>query len=416
MLVELINKIKQEPRTTKKIELLREYSDQQSIKKLLFYAYSNTILFNVTSSGIKVSGMGLNNNINLDFFEKLIKINGRNNKLELVRSEIRNYTKDAAQVVLNVIDKDLNIGINRKIINTAFKEELIPDFALMLAFKQDEKRWTNAFAELDWCYYNVKVDGIRCVCEVKSQQEINFFSRDGKELQPFLIERIREEILLNYSLFDGCILDGEIYSNNFQKLMRVVNRKNVTMDSVYIRNSVKFKIFDLLNFEHLQLSARVYAMEQIKQKLDSNVVTFINYYKVKTDYKLISAIARKYIDSGAEGIIIKHPYKEYERKRSNYWLKFKDKNTIDLTILDVFEGELGTQFEGSLGGFVLKYKNTELRCGSGFTEEERKYFWENKYDIIGKICEISYMEETKTGSLRHPVFETIRTDKGESDE
>lgn len=416
MLVELIEAIRNEPRSTKKIELLRNYPDQNSLKVLLWYAYSNDVIFNITSNGVKIPGYGFVEEIDLLFFETLKNISGRNDKLKALAMELRRYTTRASKLILNVIDKDLNIGINRKLINKAFGEELIPDFPVMLAFKQDEKRWTNNFSDTDWCYYNVKIDGIRCICDVKSREEINFYSRDGKELQPFLTDRIKAEILANYELFEGNKLDGEIYSNNFQQLMRVVNRKNVTMDSIYIRNSVKYKIFDVINWGNEPLINRVMLMNDMSEKLISNCISFIKYFKVKKDYPLISAIARKYINLGAEGIIIKHPLSKYEPKRSNFWLKFKDKNTIDLEILDTFEGEKGTQFENSLGGFVLKYKNTTVRCGSGFTESERKEFWEIKKELIGKICEISYMELTKTGSLRHPVFETIRTDKGVSDE
>jgi len=416
MLVEVIEAIRNEPRSTKKIELLRSYPDQDRLKLLLWYAYSNDVVFNVTNNGVKIPGYGFVEEIDLLFFETLQKLSGRNDKLKAIAMELRRYTARASKLILNVIDRDLNIGINRKLINKAFGEELIPDFPVMLAFKQDEKRWINNFSDTDWCYYNVKIDGVRCICDVKSKEEINFYSRNGKELQTFLTDRIKADILTNYELFEGNKLDGEIYSNNFQQLMRVVNRKNVTMDSIYIRNSVKYKIFDVINWGNEPLANRVMLMNNMSEKLNSNCISFIKYFKVKKDYPLISSIARKYIDLGAEGIIIKHPLSKYEAKRSNFWLKFKDKNTIDLEILDTFSGEKGTQFENSLGGFILKYKNTTVRCGSGFTESERKEFWEKRKEIIGKICEISYMELTKTGSLRHPVFETIRTDKGESDE
>ncbi len=411
MLVELIQRIRNESRNTKKIELLRNYPDQKSLKLLLWYAYSNSVTFNITSNCIKIPGYGFIDEIDLSFFENLQKLSSRNDKLKAIMTELRIYTSRAAHLILNVIDKDLNIGINRKLINKAFGEELIPDFPVMLAFKQDEKRWLSNFSDIDWCYYNVKIDGIRCICDVKNREEINFYSRDGKELQSFLTDRIKADILTNYKLFKGNKLDGEIYSNNFQQLMRIVQRKNVTMDSVYIRNSVKYKIFDLINISDKSLENRVMIMSDMSEELKSNCISFIKYFKVKKDYPLISAIARKYIDLGAEGIIIKHPLSKYEPKRSNYWLKFKDKNTLDLKIIGMFEGEKGTQFENSLGGLILKYKNSELRCGSGFTEDERKEFWDKKEELIGKTCEISYMEETKTGSLRHPVFETIRIDK-----
>ena len=75
-----------------------------------------------------------------------------------------------------------------------------------------------------------------------------------------------------------------------------------------------------------------------------------------------------------------------------------------------YKVEENTKYENTLGGLILDYNGSELRCGSGFTDEERDEIWKMGNDVIGMMCEISYMEETKTGSLRHPVFERFRFD------
>jgi DNA ligase-1 len=416
-LVRLLNEIKNEPRTSVKVKLLREYSNQDELERFLVYAYSNREIFGLTSTGLRVPWVyGLNEDIPFDLFEKIKVTPGRNDKTKLLRDGLTLRKKEVIDYILKAIDKDLNIGINRKLINTAFNKEVIPDFGCMLAFKQDEKRFNNEFGKLEWCYYNVKVDGIRAVVTVQSSDIIEFKSRDGKELQPFLVENIKSEIARNIVHFIGLELDCEISSTHFQKLMRIVNRKNVDMSSIYIRNTTKLSIFDIKSLGHLPLIERVAFMETLEKKIDSSKIKFLKYFKVKMDYNLIASIARKYIVAGAEGIIIKNPHSLYQTKRSNSWLKFKDKNTIDLKIIGYYPGEPGTEFEHCLGGIILKYKNTELRCGSGFSEKERVEFWTIKEELLDKITEISYMEETKTGSLRHPVFERFRFDKETTDD
>ncbi|MCK9319368.1 hypothetical protein [Methanoculleus sp.] len=416
-LIRLLNEIKNEPRTSVKVKLLREYSNQDELERFLVYAYSNREIFGLTSAGLRIPwAYGLNEDIPFDIFEKIKVTPGRNDKAKLLRDGLTLRKKEVIDYILKAIDKDLNIGINRKLINTAFGKEVIPDFGCMLAFKQDEKRFNRAFSDLEWCYYNVKVDGIRAVVTVQSSDIIEFKSRDGKELQPFLVENIKSEIARHIEQFIGLELDCEISSTHFQKLMRIVNRKNVDMSSIYIRNTTKLSIFDIKSLGHLPLFERVAFMEALEKKIDSPKIKFLKYFKVKMDYNLIASIARKYIAAGAEGIIIKNPYSSYQTKRSNDWLKFKDKNTIDLKIIGYYPGEPGTEIEHCLGGIILKYKNTELRCGSGFSEKERVDFWTIKEELLDKITEISYMEETKTGSLRHPVFERFRFDKETTDD
>lgn len=416
-LTKLIEEVKNQPRTSIKINILRGYENQEELQKFLKYAYSNREIYGITSSAIKTQWRyGIDDTIPFELFEKIKTISGRNDKIEYVKKTLNLKRKEVIEYVLKALDKDLNIGINRKLINRAFEKELVPDFGCMLAFKQDEKRFNIAFRHLEWCYYNVKVDGIRAIVQVHSADKIEFYSRDGKELQSFLVEDIKREIVNNIEHFIGLELDCEISSSHFQKLMRIVNRKNVDMSSIYIRNTTKLNIFDIITLGHLPLEQRVKYMEDMSKKFKSNKIKFLKYFKVKLDYNLIAAIARKYISLGAEGIIIKNPNAIYQTKRCNDWLKFKDKNTIDLKLIGYYPGEPGTNYAHCLGGFILKYKNTELHCGSGFKEEEREKYWLEKEDLLDKIVEISYMEETRTGSLRHPVFERFRFDKENPDD
>lgn len=66
----------------------------------------------------------------------------------------------------------------------------------------------------------------------------------------------------------------------------------------------------------------------------------------------------------------------------------------------------------------MKYKGNEVKVGSGFTDEQREYFWKNKDNLTGVLCEVKYKEISQdkgTGldSLQFPVFVGLRTDKTE---
>jgi len=70
-----------------------------------------------------------------------------------------------------------------------------------------------------------------------------------------------------------------------------------------------------------------------------------------------------------------------------------------------------------LGNIVCDYKGFECRVGSGFSDEQRSYYYDNPTEIIGKIVTVKYKEETKNKqggvSLQFPVFQCVRFDKSE---
>jgi DNA ligase-1 len=56
-----------------------------------------------------------------------------------------------------------------------------------------------------------------------------------------------------------------------------------------------------------------------------------------------------------------------------------------------------------------------VRVGSGLSDEDRAYFWNNQDKIIGKYITVKYFEtstDSKTGleSLRFPIYMRVRED------
>jgi len=105
-------------------------------------------------------------------------------------------------------------------------------------------------------------------------------------------------------------------------------------------------------------------------------------------------IAQAVWDAGEEGLII--------HTNDGVRHKVKQKHTVDLPIIGIIPGK--GKHKGRMGAIL-----TEMgKVGTGFTDEDRERIDES---YIGKIVECSYMELTKDGKLRMPVFERIREDK-----
>lgn len=114
-----------------------------------------------------------------------------------------------------------------------------------------------------------------------------------------------------------------------------------------------------------------------------------------------------------EGLIVNLDV-PYKRKRHNGILKVKRFYTMDLPIVGCEEGT--GRLSGTLGAFVLDFNGNKVNVGSGFSDEQRQDFWNQRDNIVGTLCEVKYKEvsyDKKTGlsSLQFPVFVTLRADK-----
>ena len=121
------------------------------------------------------------------------------------------------------------------------------------------------------------------------------------------------------------------------------------------------------------------------------------------------------IINGHEGIMIKDPNSFYECKRSTTWLKSKPFIEISLKVSDFEEGT--GRNTGRLGAIIAEGEDEgkffKLNIGSGFTDEQRLQYWEEKNDLIGQVVEvradsISKGQDGSHWSLRFPRFKTFR--------
>lgn len=111
-----------------------------------------------------------------------------------------------------------------------------------------------------------------------------------------------------------------------------------------------------------------------------------------------------------EGLMYRNALAPYEYKRSKNLLKIKKMEDIELKLLDMEEGT--GRHEGRLGAFIVEYKDSFVKIGSGFSDEQRTEYWNNKDKYIGEYVKTQYFEKTTNQegkpSLRFPVFVSFR--------
>ena len=275
---------------------------------------------------------------------------------------------------------------------------------------------------------DTKMDGNRCLTILwPSENKVQQFSRNGKELVnfPIIVEQFKKVL---HIFSEPMVIDGEIMSSSFQDLMKQVRRKTDIQTA-----DATLNIFDWIPLNQflegmgkesqLLRSKKLKAWYEINQNHISNIL-FLEYEEVDLDsedgQKRLSELIVLAAENGAEGIMVKDIDAVYECKRGKNWLKIKPNITVDLKIINLVLGEKGTKNENCLGAILCegydKGKNIKVSVGSGFTDEQRISFWENRKFLIGRIMEIradaiTKAENNEYYSLRFPRFERFREDK-----
>jgi len=324
-----------------------------------------------------------------------------------------------------ILQKDMRCGLSEKTINNVakknnFDEYTIPVFACQLAQDSElHKKKLNGEKFLE-----VKLDGVRVITILYPNGKVDMFSRNGKELNNFNIlqEELREKLRMNL-VDEALVIDGEVVSKNFQELMKQIHRKEVVQN----QDATLF-IFDFLPLEKFKegfykktYRSRTLSLEKWYYEFvqNSDKIKLIEKKLINLDSSEGLSIFKNFnneaIIQGYEGIMIKDPESFYECKRSTTWLKLKPVIEISLEVKDFEEGT-GRNL-GKLGAIIAEGTDNgkffKLNIGSGFSDEQRESFWEDKHKLIGQIVEIkadsiSKSQDGEYWSLRFPRFKCFR--------
>lgn len=315
-----------------------------------------------------------------------------------------------------MVTKKFRLGCDKKVVNSVIPN-LIPQWEVQQAYPISEK---NEPKDGDWFALSQKLNGTNC-----GWYKGKLISRQGK---PFIgLDHIVKD-LQRLARIENLFINGELIRKNYDNLP---DNENFQIGTGIInsddsdKSCIKFVIYEIIPVEEFENgeSSLTYRHRRIQllnpftvaiSRLDTDNLEVVPLVYEGTDKSVIQPLLEKADADGWEGLMLNKDT-TWKNKRNNGILKIKSFHHADIRCTGVVEGD--GKYKGMLGLINCDYKGFNLGVGSGFTDEQRRYYWEHPNEIIGKIVQIKYKGETsnKNGgvSVQFPIFEAIRTDKDE---
>jgi DNA ligase-1 len=409
--IDVLEKLSQTPSHNEKAKILENNKSNTQLLELLnaCYNYKRKFFIRKFDTSNFVATGTVFPNLHSHFVALL-------NKLEtkaIVGNEVRTAVNlfllkcDSLQTkwYSRVLRKDLKAGLSE---DTVVLYTPIPIFKVQLA--KDGKECKKALAVLSkGVYLSPKFDGYRCLAVIEDNH-VTLFSRNGTVYDNF--PTIEDSLIKSFPN-QKFILDGEIMSADFQAMQSsaFASKRGTTV------GDVTFHVFDTIEWDEWEnkifvekKSSRYERLKVLSKSFCPNVQLVVQtlIYTVK------DALAAEvlYMSQGFEGAMTCPDIPYYLGKKSNKLMKWKTMISEDCEITGFYEGSEDTKNVGKMGGFVLKQENGKTcECGSGFSDVDREYIWNNQAEFLGRTIEVKYQEKTQHDIMRFPVFKRFRDDK-----
>ena len=419
MLKDILNELNESNSSNYKLDILKKYKDNSELKKLLELTYNrNKYNFNVSKNCIikdNPSILESNGSKTVDELLSALEILGEgtirgNEAHQFVCNHLKCLDNDNKEIFLNVLGRDLKIGLNVKSINKVFKN-LIPKPNYMRCAVLSEK----TLKKINFpAFIQLKMDGTYREIHVADGQ-VSGKTRSGEEyFNPVLFKEM--ENFPNGFYTGELTIDGESrFTGN-----GLINSLNPPYEKI------TFTVWDYLtDDDYLEKSKTPYysrfeSLSDIIEKHNSNRVKLVPNHEVNSIDEALKYVS-DWMEQGLEGGVLKDKNNVFKNGTSGTQLKIKLKVDAEMRITGFTDGTIGTKREGKIG--AIQFSNDEGtikgQC-SGFSDEELDLFTKNKDNLIGKIISVEFNDIVKSENndyyaLSHPRFIEIRNDKDETD-
>lgn len=417
--IKLFKQIQETSSLNDKKKIIDANKDNELFKKCLVFLLDKNIITGISDSKIsKVNKNTTKENATrkLNSFEEVMEYlkvhnTGRDEDIANVKSFIYGHyiaDDDEFMFYVQMITKKFKLGVDSKTVNKCIPG-LIPTWEVQLGSSCEKLKLKNK----EWFSLSQKLNGNRA-----SYYQGKLISRQGKEFTG--MQHVISDL---QQLGIGWFYDGELIRKNIDNLSDGENFRigtGIINSDAESKNEIKFVIFDYFPESEIpnKQSNDKYKVRKnmlnglrktIEEKRLQNIEVVTMVYE-GTEQSQIMRWLDYAVDQGWEGLMLNKD-SVYKCKRTTDLVKIKRFYTMDLPVVEVIEGD--GRLKDTLGALVVQYKNNTVNVGSGFDDETRKRFWENRESLIGRVIEVKYKEiskDKKTGleSLQFPIFVRLR--------
>jgi DNA ligase-1 len=213
----------------------------------------------------------------------------------------------------------------------------------------------------------------------------------------------------------------KIESEKFSEVMKQIRKKDHQIDNP------KYLIFDTITGDEFRTKTGTIKYSSRYARLGEIFYDASQYNHLSVVTQTVITHEERYIEmmtqsdaDGWEGLILRKNV-GYEGKRSKNMLKCKSFKDAEYMVIDLEVGpfrmiENGLEVTKEvLSNVVIEHKGNRVSVGSGFSLNERQYFYDNPAEILNKIITVKYFQETQNQagnwSLRFPTIKVIHGNK-----
>ena len=360
----------------------------------------------------------------------------RANALYKFQSLAQDLDVDSLSLLVAIINKDLDAGINTSTVNKVFKG-LIPTFPYMRCSLPTRV----SLEELEWkvgVYAQEKADGMFVNICVSVNGDVVLLSRQGTEIPTDKLGK--EFAYLKFVVPHGVQIHGEMLIVNPDGRVAPREEGNGIINSICKGGSMPegwsplFRVWDCIplsavvskgsysepysmRFASLSINIQKGLLKLAKEKGVKTTCIELITTRIVYSLKEAKAFYKFMLSCGKEGAILKNPTAIWRDGTSKEQIKMKLECDCDLIVVGFEEGE--GKYQGMLGALVCESRDGLLRTSvSGFSDKLRKTIWDDRDEYLGKIITVRFndvMQKAETASLFLPRFVEFRNDKEQAD-
>lgn len=412
---DFVNEIMESNSRLHKQAVLKKYADDEVVKKYLQIAFDPYRVYGLSTKKLHTSvPPHVSADVELfdvfELFEYLEEHNtGTFTEIMLCQNLLDGVAAvdcECAALLEALICKDLSIGCDAKTINKEIPG-LINRFDCMLA----QKYFDNP-AKLNGKEFAIttKLDGFRLIAIKDEFGNVKFYSRVGQPVEGLVeIEEEFKKYIPNNVAFDGELTVSDYFYMSSKDAYKAAS-KIIRLKGDTPKTGLTYRVFDCMSATEFMsqkcdktYSERRELLDTFADRVDLKHIDVLPVLYRGTDTAKITEWLNKITTEDGEGCMVNLTDSQYVWGRTWNLMKVKKFQSLDLEVVGVEEGS--GRLAGTLGAIHVRYKGGNIvKVGSGFSDEERKLYWEQPELIMSKVVEIKMFEESTSKS---PTGETL---------